>query len=185
MHEDSIDINDIEYVKEIMDAVEPLAIDKKIVVAKNEYSFKTGRHFKLIDGYHRLKSKLELGGNIEVYVIDEYTIDHVQDNFYSFIESCVGKKIKFLSNNSIEVGNDIYTIKPNEGCGGCSNGWSEIEVYKGSINNDIILSSVDKKDIDTDIYTLILNNESVATVDNGYGNGYYGGDFTIIKVGDN
>ncbi len=177
-----VPISEIYFIKEIMDSVEPLHIEERIVVGKRKL-FKA----ELIDGYHRLKSKIYKGDDyIEAYVLTDYDISRTEDTLYQFIEKCKGRYIKFTNNQNIIVDGDRYFIEPNSGCGGCSNGWSELSVVDSFLNKKILVSEVssNKHEECEDCYDLIINNKIVAVVDTGYGNGYYGGDFEIVKIGE-
>lgn len=186
MYEDNIDISEIKYVEEIMDKINPLDIDKPIVLAKDEYS-----DYQIIDGYHRLKNKLlKREKLVKSIILDKYKITRKNgsggDRFFDFLERLVGQKIKFIDNNIllVEVDNNYYYIKGNEGCGGCSNGWSHILISPEFIGKEITIKSLRgvSEDRESDLYDLFINDEKVAEVDTGWGNGYYGGDFEIILI---
>lgn len=81
----------------------------------------------------------------------------------------------------------IIKITTNDGCGGCSNGWSSFkDLQRLEYNNNII----------TDVRTRYKGDEFTMFIyyedgrinelkgDDGYGNGYYGGGFyvTIMEV---
>ncbi len=139
--------------------------------------------YKLIDGYHRLKYCIENKiSTISAYILTKYKIDYGSDAFYIFMQKLIGKTITFLDDYVIRIDEQRYYIEPNEGCGGCSNGWSSIEVKPQYTNIPITIESVSMNQIDDDIYNLVLNNEIVAHVDTGWGNGFYGGDFKILKI---
>lgn len=176
-HEEDISVSNIEYVKSIMDIIKPLKIEEPIIVSK----YWRSDDYIVIDGYHRLKSKIQDGiKKIKVIVLDKYTIHRKSDTLFNFFENLVGKTVKFIGNEIFMVDGKYYEIKGNEGCGGCSNGWSSIEVLSDFINKNIEIKTVKSvgKD-DSDLYDLYINDKLVANVDTGYGNGYYGGDFEI------
>jgi len=176
MHEEMLDIKDIAYVSSIMQVINPLDIDTPIVVAKSWRD-----NFTLIDGYHRLKNKIKKGETqIKVVILDDYKLSRKNDTFLEFIKSLVGQKIKFIDNEIVVVDDAYYEIRPNEGCGGCSSGWSSLDIKKEAVNKEIVVETVDSKEQNEDVYDLYINGEIVATVDSGYGNGYYGGDFEIF-----
>lgn len=84
----------------------------------------------------------------------------------------------------------LLEIGLNEGCGGCGNGWSEIDLMKLNENQNVI-TNVEYKKVatgdyykwDDDAFTLFIYyddkqiNEIPGT--DGYGNGYYGGGFYV------
>ena len=178
MHEENIPISNISYIKDLMNKVSPLDIKDPIVVAKSYGK----NNYKLIDGYHRLKDRIiknEL--NIKCIVLDDYGINYTNDTLYDFLETLIGKTITFISDYEIKVDDKLYIIEPNEGCGGCSNGWSSIEMLSKYQNEAIQIKIIESKKINEDVYDLFINNQKIAKIDTGYGNGYYGGDF-IIKL---
>ena len=87
----------------------------------------------------------------------------------------------------------IIEIATNEGCGGCSNGWSSFEeLIKLQENNNVITNVLCKYDdiYDDEFQLFIYYENDMMTIkgDDGYGNGYYGGGFYVtIKnlKGDN
>lgn len=87
--------------------------------------------------------------------------------------------------------NSIIEIAINEGCGGCGNGWSEIDLMKLNENQNAITNVEYKKGSkehkwDSDAFTLFIYyqdnqiNEVCGT--DGYGNGYYGGGFYVNVI---
>jgi hypothetical protein len=179
-HEEILKISDIDYLQSIVATIEPLNSDEPIVVAKS-----WRKEYKLIDGYHRLKSNILSGSDIKAIVLDDYRISRTNDNLFQFLEKTVGKTIKFKDSNTLLVGDKIYFIEENEGCGGCSSGWSSIEVLPEFINKKIKVKTIESKDSGKeydDVYLLYVNGKKVATVDTGYGNGYYGGDFEVKHI---
>ncbi len=83
----------------------------------------------------------------------------------------------------LEDGTSIE-IEINEGCEGCSNGWSELSVAK-SANPDAAIMNVeyveDRKSYDKfKIFIYLANNETIELDgDEGIGNGYYGSGFWV------
>lgn len=176
IHEDVLDIKDIAYVSSIMQVINPLDIDTPIVVAKSWRD-----NFTLIDGYHRLKNKIKNGETqIKVVILDDYKLSRKNDTFLEFIKSLVGQKIKFIDDEIVVVEGAYYEIRPNEGCGGCSSGWSSLDIKKEAVNKEMVVKTVDSKEQYEDVYDLYINGEIIAIVDSGYGNGYYGGDFEVF-----
>lgn len=176
--ENNIPIKSIDYVESIMRVVKPIKNDEPIIVAEK---WGWEKRYKLIDGYHRLKSKILNQENINVIILENYNLDRCNDNLYLFIESLIGKTLKFIDCNTIEIDNKFFFIKENEGCGGCGNGWSSISVKSELIGKKIKIKSVSRIEDkhDEDLYELYINGKIVAKVNTGWGNGYYGGDFEI------
>lgn len=176
MHEEEIAISNVNYVKSIIDKVTPLKIDTPIVLAKSWRD-----EYTLIDGYHRLKSKIEEGiTSIKAIVLDKYKITRKHDSFFGFVSKLVGSTIKFIDGELMVVDGELYEIVWNEGCGGCSNGWSSIKVVNEYLNKNIVIKTIESKEKSEDEYELFINGKLVAEVDSGYGNGYYGGDFEVF-----
>lgn len=96
------------------------------------------------------------------------------------------------SDGYILICNDGTEIRValNEGCGGCGNGWSEIDLSVLENNKNVITNVEYKKgndsegfEYDDDAFTLFIYYEDnkINRVDgsDGYGNGYYGGGFYL------
>lgn len=80
----------------------------------------------------------------------------------------------------------IIEIATNEGCGGCSNGWSSFEDLKKLEENNNVITNIEteyEKDWHEDEFTMFIyyedNTINQIKGDDGYGNGYYGGGFYI------
>ena len=122
---------------------------------------KDGRDFDFLIGKSIIKVE-------EKPVKDEYG-----DNVDGYILTCKDGTV-------IEIGT-------NEGCGGCSNGWSEFDDLKKLEENDNVITNIETKYI----YDGWSNDEFIMFVyyedgkinqlkgDDGYGNGYYGGGFYV------
>lgn len=110
------------------------------------------------------------------------------------------KKVKdeygYLVDGYVLICNDntIIEIALNEGCGGCSNGWSSFDDLKKLENNPNVITNVtceySKDDWDNDEFKLFIyyqNDILEINGNDGYGNGYYGGGFyvTIKEVNKN
>lgn len=182
MHSSTINIKDINYISNILENIDPLEYNKPIVVAGNRWSSK----YTLIDGYHRLKNKLNNGENtVECIVLDDYKINREKaDNLFDFINSLVGKEIQFLDDLTLLVDGKYYYIEPNEGCGGCSSGNADIRIEDSLKGKKVLVKKVHKVDIDDEYdedeaYSLYINDTYFAYVNPSYGNGYYGGDFEV------
>jgi len=176
MHEEIIFANDIEYIDSIIAKIEPLESDEPIIVSK---SWK--KEYKLIDGYHRLKNKILKNEPVKAIILDNYSISRKNDSLIEFLKTLVGKTIQFTSSTELLVDDKLVLIEENEGCGGCGNGWSSINVLENFIGKNIKVKNVEdkSKEKESDEYELYINDELVAEVNTGWGNGYYGGDFTI------
>ena len=81
----------------------------------------------------------------------------------------------------------IIEIATNEGCGGCSNGWSSFEDLKKLEENNNVITNIEVKYTEDgwedDEFTMFVyyedNTINQLKGDDGYGNGYYGGGFYI------
>lgn len=81
----------------------------------------------------------------------------------------------------------IIEIATNEGCGGCSNGWSSFDDLKKLEENHNAITNVECKYTEDgwedDEFTLFIyysdNTINQLKGDDGYGNGYYGGGFYV------
>ena len=163
-----------------MNVISPLDNPKPIIVYKNYYD-----KYTIVDGYHRTKDKILKGEqNIGVIVLDEYNLSRKNDTLFSFLEELKGETIKFINDELLLVNDKYYEIESNEGCGGCSNGWSSINVLSEFIGKEIKIKTIDNisENDDSDEYKLNINGKIIADVDTGWGNGYYGGDFKINLI---
>lgn len=81
-------------------------------------------------------------------------------------------------------------IGENEGCGGCGNGWSEIDLMSLNENDNMITNAEYKRGngtenykYDDDAFTIFIyyqdNKINVINGTDGYGNGFYGGGFYL------
>lgn len=181
MHEDTIYLSDIEFVGSIIEKIEPLASEEPIVLGKKYYWH---GEYIVIDGYHRLKDKLnKREKTIKAIILDDYTITRKNDTLFEFISGLKGKIIKFIDSELLVANGKLYAIVPNEGCGGCGNGWSSFKLNPEKANKEMKVNKVEQKDGEyEDDYDLYINNQLIAKVDTGWGNGYYGGDFQINLV---
>lgn len=179
--EKTLELSEIDYVGSIMERVEPLNIDEPIIVG---YRWQRGG-IHIIDGYHRYKNALiNNEEDIEVILLEDFILDRKDDNLLSFVKGLVGREICFHDNYTFELDGELYKIKKNEGCGGCGNGWSDLEVTSKFIGEPVKIQSVHSEGeeyTNTDKYDLYINDKLFAKVDTGWGNGYYGGDFDIIR----
>jgi hypothetical protein len=177
-HDEIFDISEIEYIESIMDKISPLKNDEPVVLAK-KYSWE--EKYKIIDGYHRIKDKLSnRESSINAIILDDYSIKRKTDNLFDFLKGLLGKEITFIDSNLFITDGHYYQIVENEGCGGCGNGWSSIEVLPEYINKKIKIKKIASVgDEDSDEYDLVINDKKIAKVDTGWGNGYYGGDFEV------
>ena len=100
----------------------------------------------------------------------------------------IGKRI-----NEVICNDDSYqltttdgekiTITVNEGCGGCSNGWSDIDDLKVLEDSDNAIMNVvcSQRDYEDQFKLFIYYHDKTLEIegDDGYGNGYYGGGFWV------
>lgn len=177
--EREVPIMNIQFVDSIMKHVDALDIDEPIVLDKN-----WNDSYTIIDGYHRVKSKLNKGeSTIKAYVLSAFQIKRKTDILFSFVESLVNKTVVFLDSNLLTVDGKHYQIIENAGCGGCGNGWSSIKVFTQFLKVPIKIASVkSESEEESDVYKLIINGKHIADVDTGWGNGYYGGDFKVHLI---
>lgn len=81
----------------------------------------------------------------------------------------------------------IIEIEPNEGCGGCENGWSSFEDLEKLAKNNNAITNVKTEYMRGGFYDyrfkMFIYYEdgtiNEITGDDGYGNGYYGGGFYV------
>jgi len=177
-----INVSELEYIQSIMEKIDGLDVDEPIVVEKHSWK----DTYIIIDGYHRVKGKLQKRENtITAFVLSRFSIKRKADSLFSFLQTLSGKTIMFLDSNLFVVDGKHYHIIDNEGCGGCSNGWSSITVFDAFIGKKLTIKSIEMKSTkgdESDEYQLILNGKHVADVDTGWGNGYYGGDFKVHLI---
>jgi len=186
-----VGMSNINYIKSIMKSIEPLDSLEPIVLAKDGYSNK----LKIVDGYHRVKKAiLENKKEIKSIILESYVITrNDSDTLFGFLKKQIGKSITFVEDKVIKIEDVFYSIVPNEGCGGCSNGWSKIEINKKFLKKTIKITSVGNIPIkiksihgensyNEDCYILTINDKKVGLIDTGWGNGYYGGDFKINRI---
>ena len=170
-----VQIKDIKYSDSILSSIEPLVSEEPIVIAKDGWC----DEYIIIDGHHRFKHLKETGEVINVICLLSYSIRRTSDYLLSFLEQNLGADICFSSDELMSVNNTLLEIVPNEGCGGCSNGWSEFTLVEGIVGKSMTIQSVEVRNEDDDVYDLFINDVHIANVNTGWGNGYYGGDFTI------
>lgn len=118
---------------------------------------------------------------------------HCDGSEFDFL---IGKSIIKVEEKNGRYGTDIYQltcddntiieIETNDGCGGCSNGWSKFYDLKKLENNHNIITNVkceyNRKWCEDDSFKLfIYYQDNVLTLegDDGYGNGFYGGGFYV------
>lgn len=171
--EAAVNTKEVQFIDSIMRIVQPLNSDEPIIVDSAYY---------LIDGYHRLKRHLEDGNEtVKVIMLRDYSLKRFGDNLLDFFKGIIGKTICALDDYIISVDGKLFCIEINEGCGGCGNGWSDLEILRNFIGKEVKIKKVhaiDDSDYD-DKYDLYINGKLFAKVDTGWGNGYYGGDFKI------
>lgn len=111
--------------------------------------------------------------------------EHITGSEFDFL---IGKSIIKVENNMLFCDdNTIIKIEENEGCGGCGNGWSYIDLECLENNHNVITNVITEYE-DEDRFKIFIyyqdNTINEITGSDGYGNGYYGGGFyiTIDKV---
>lgn len=110
------------------------------------------------------------------------------DELADLLKELVGMKITSMYDELIvlEDGTRIE-IDLNEGCGGCSSGWSELSIVNqmNSVDLDAAIMNVeyaqDNGSYDKfKIFIYLANNETIELDgDDGFGNGYYGSGFWV------
>ena len=77
----------------------------------------------------------------------------------------------------------IVRVVENEGCGGCSNGWSEFSdiLLLENADNAIMNVVCSQRDYEDQFKLFIYYHDKTLEIegDDGYGNGYYGGGFWV------
>jgi hypothetical protein len=191
-----VDIEDIHYIKSVLDIVEPLDDNTPIVIAKLTGFFyrDCDEKYILVDGYHRLRHHIDSGAKTLTCIKIDYDLERHNrfDSFYEFIESCKGKTIHFIDHDSdssdyfVHVNNFLYKIIANEGGCSCSAWDAVLNIHTDFVGVDIDVVDVSKKNVDSyypeDEYELFINGVKIADVDTAFGDGYYGGDFEIEPV---
>lgn len=88
---------------------------------------------------------------------------------------------------TLDNGTELYVV-PNEGCGGCSSGWYELE-HLATVDNVITSARVVEEEVDGDKpqrYAIFVFADAVefklVSVVGDDGNGYYGTGFALIVV---
>ena len=110
------------------------------------------------------------------------------DELADLLKELVGMKITSMYDELIvlEDGTRIE-IDLNEGCGGCSSGWSELSIVNAmnSVDLEAAIMNVeyaqDNGSYDKfKIFIYLANNETIELDgDDGFGNGYYGSGFWV------
>ena len=120
--------------------------------------------------------------------------EHRNGGDFDFLIGKSIKKVNYTERKGWDAGhwelicndNTKIIVEENEGCGGCGNGWSSIDLKKLEENNNVITNIEVKyaKDCwECDEFTMFVyyedNTINQLNGDDGYGNGYYGGGFYI------
>lgn len=100
-----------------------------------------------------------------------------------FAKLLVGHRVTSDGDYTLTLDNGTrLIIEPNEGCGGCSAGWYDVDFLNGT-DNAITSVEIEYGDEDTDVFTLFVYADSIRTelfqVTGDVGNGYYGSGFKI------
>jgi hypothetical protein len=102
-------------------------------------------------------------------------------------QELVGKRITKITDEKIVLDNGtVLLIEPNEGCGGCSAGWAEMDIDPYNPNIEAAVMNVEYKDTDDirsdsfKIFIYMTDNTSITMEgNNGNDNGYYGSGFWV------
>lgn len=116
----------------------------------------------------------------------EFGLDY--DDEEQIRDLLIGKSVKKVNKDTLIL-NDGTELKiiPNEGCGGCSNGWYEITELNGCENiiTNVTFECIDNSDDDM-IYRIFVfakdKNIKLLEVSGGDGNGYYGTGYSIDVI---
>ena len=101
-------------------------------------------------------------------------------------ELFLGRRVVYSRNEVLELddGTEIRVI-PNEGCGGCGNGWFYLKKIS-EINNAITAVEIDHEysdDYCSEVYKIVVYAEGVGedlvVIEGSEGNGYYGTGFSL------
>ena len=122
-------------------------------------------------------------------LLDKFHADSCEFDFL------IGKRIVKVTGDTGEFklttsDNEVITITTNEGCGGCSNGWSELPNLKLLEDADNAIMNVSTeyvmKGYEDQFKMFVYYHNTMLELqgDDGYGNGYYGWGFwvTIVKI---
>lgn len=176
--EEVIEIDKINYIRDIINNAEPNPSNENIIVSKT-----CSGQINLIDWYHRLKHKIYNGEHkVQCYVLDWYKIERYDDELFKFFERLKWSEIEFIWDLKLRVNESIYLIEENEWCWWCSSGWSSFELKEWIMNKKILVDTVTRENVDEDLYDLVINGELIAHVDQWYWNGYYWGDFEVYLI---
>ena len=90
-------------------------------------------------------------------------------------EELVGKRITKITDEKIVLDNGtVLLIEPNEGCGGCSAGWAEMDIDPYNPNIEAAVMNVEYKDTDDilsdsfKIFIYMADNTSITMEGNNY-----------------
>lgn len=113
------------------------------------------------------------------YIIDYYDEEKIK-------ELLMYRKILKVENDTLYLDNGIeLQILPNEGCGGCANGWYDITELNGCDNAITNVEFLQGEPIDDDSYSYKIfvyaedRKIKILQVDGYDGNGYYGTGYSI------
>ncbi|EOI9067843.1 TPA: hypothetical protein ACF4WU_002000 [Streptococcus pyogenes] len=109
-------------------------------------------------------------------------------------EKLVGKRLKSIDDEKIVLADGtVIKIELNEGCGGCGNGWSELNITTENSNLESAVMGVEytekysEWDDEFKIFVYMTDNSVIEIYGyDGVGNGYYGYGFwvTVKNPGD-
>ncbi|EOT4860558.1 TPA: hypothetical protein ACKQ4H_001852 [Streptococcus pyogenes] len=102
-------------------------------------------------------------------------------------EKLVGKRLKSIDDEKIVLADGtVIKIELNEGCGGCGNGWSELNITTENPNLESAVMGVEytekysEWDDEFKIFVYMTDNSVIEIYGyDGVGNGYYGYGFWV------
>ena len=107
-------------------------------------------------------------------------------------ENLIGRrvvKMDFSTDSLILDNGTELRITPNEGCGGCSSGWAELDDLSDLIHEAAVMNveyKLRRDGYSDDAFSIFVYYTDKRTVTlegtDGYGNGYYGGGFWVDAV---
>lgn len=118
--------------------------------------------------------------------LDNESMDTV--DFAEYLkEQLVGHKVVAVDSLRLTLDNGyIISIRENEGCGGCGNGWSSMNIPEDLVDCENAIVDVEVKSdpngySESYIISIFKENKVLSAInaDDGYGNGYYGGGFYV------
>lgn len=111
-------------------------------------------------------------------------IEHYEED--KIRELLIGRKVQTVSHDTLilDDGTTLQVI-PNDGCGGCSSGWFEVDFLNGVDNAIMSVEFIEIEKGYDDVYQIFVYTEGVqvgetiVSVTGDVGNGYYGAGYSI------